>query len=141
VGCACLYGSVSNLARWGAAALSSHWIRIALISVYEAGDHHVGRYRPANYFGMVPPAYALEGTANRKPVVLHNLSELETMNIRVSYEHSLSSAPDEFIVHVPSQLVSDIPANIPRALLPEYIANLIVERSPSIGRIRNLRIL
>jgi hypothetical protein len=63
------------------------------------------------------------------------------MDILVSYEHSLVSAPEEFIVHVPSQLVSNIPANVPRALLPEYITNLIVERSPSIGKIRNLRIL
>jgi hypothetical protein len=37
--------------------------------------------------------------------------------------------------------VTDVPANVPRALLPEFIANLIVERSPTIGRIRNLRIL
>ncbi|RQH05013.1 hypothetical protein [Paraburkholderia dinghuensis] len=63
------------------------------------------------------------------------------MEICVSYEHSLASAPDEFIVHVPSQVVADIPANVPRALLPEFIATLIVERSPTIGRIRNLRIL
>jgi hypothetical protein len=63
------------------------------------------------------------------------------MDILVSYEHSLASAPEEFIVHVPSQLVSNVPANVPRALLAEYIANLIVERSPSIGKIRNLRIL
>ena len=27
------------------------------------------------------------------------------MDYRVSYEHSLKNAPDEFIVHVPSQLV------------------------------------
>ncbi|MBK5051682.1 hypothetical protein KNO81_38860 [Paraburkholderia sediminicola] len=63
------------------------------------------------------------------------------MDYRVSYEHSLASAPDDFIVQVPAQTVSDVPANIPRALLPEYIAGLICERSPRIGRIRNLRIL
>ena len=63
------------------------------------------------------------------------------MEIRVAYEHSLASAPEEFIVQVPSQLVTDIPANVPRALLPEFIASLIVERSPAIGKIRNLRIL
>ncbi|WP_027795670.1 hypothetical protein [Paraburkholderia acidipaludis] len=63
------------------------------------------------------------------------------MDILVSYEHSLASAPEKFIAQVPSQLVSNVPANVPRALLPEYIANLIVERSPSIGKIRNLRIL
>ncbi|KVE52968.1 hypothetical protein WI94_19355 [Burkholderia vietnamiensis] len=47
------------------------------------------------------------------------------MEYRISYEHSLASAPDDYIVHVPSQLVDDVPANIPRALLPEYIADLI----------------
>jgi len=60
---------------------------------------------------------------------------------RVSYEHSLKSEPDAFIVQVPSQLVRDVPANIPRALLPEYVTDLILQRSPTIGRIRNLRVL
>ncbi|MBO7752391.1 hypothetical protein [Burkholderia pseudomallei] len=63
------------------------------------------------------------------------------MEYRVSYEHSLASAPDAYIVNVPSQLVDDVPANIPRALLPEYIADLIRQRSPQIGKIRSLRIL
>ncbi|TAM08243.1 MAG: hypothetical protein EPN70_00840 [Paraburkholderia sp.] len=63
------------------------------------------------------------------------------MDIRVSYEHSLASAPEDFLIQVPSQLVTNIPANVPRALLPEFIANLILERSPMIGKIRNLRIL
>ncbi|CAB3781821.1 MULTISPECIES: hypothetical protein [Paraburkholderia] len=63
------------------------------------------------------------------------------MDYRVSYEHSLASSPDDFIVQVPGQTVSDVPANVPRALLPEFIADLIRERSPKIGRIRNLRIL
>ncbi|MBU6486669.1 MAG: hypothetical protein KGQ57_02460 [Burkholderiales bacterium] len=63
------------------------------------------------------------------------------MEYRVSYEHSLASAPDDYIVNVPSQLVDDVPANIPRALLPEYIADLIRQRSPQIGKIRSLRIL
>ncbi|ONC71217.1 hypothetical protein [Burkholderia pseudomallei] len=63
------------------------------------------------------------------------------MDYRVSYEHSLKSEPDAFIVQVPSQLVQDVPGNIPRALLPEYINDLILQRSPTIGRIRNLRIL
>jgi hypothetical protein len=63
------------------------------------------------------------------------------MEMRVSYEHSLSSSPNEFIVQVPSQLVCNVPASVPRALLPEYIASLITERSPTIGKIRNLRIL
>jgi hypothetical protein len=72
---------------------------------------------------------------NQRPRTKNN------MEIRVAYEHSLASAPEEFIVHVPSQLVTDIPANVPRALLPEFIASLIVKRSPTIGKIRNLRIL
>jgi len=63
------------------------------------------------------------------------------MQYRVAYEHSLRSAPDDFIVHVPSQLVDDIPANIPRALLPEYITEIILKRSSQIAKIRNLRIL
>jgi hypothetical protein len=63
------------------------------------------------------------------------------MDYRVSYEHNLKNAPDEFIVQVPSQLVEDIPANVPRALLPEYITDLILKRSPRIGKIRYLRIL
>ena len=63
------------------------------------------------------------------------------MEYRVSYEHSLASAPDDYIVNVPSQLVDDVPANIPRALLPEYIADLIRQRSPQIGKIQSLRIL
>jgi exodeoxyribonuclease V alpha subunit len=63
------------------------------------------------------------------------------MDYCVSYEHSLKNAPDEFIVQVPSQLVEDIPANVPRALVPEYITDLILKRSPRIGKIRYLRIL
>ena len=63
------------------------------------------------------------------------------MEYLVSYEHSLKSNPNDFIVRVPSQLVPDVPANIPRALLPEYITELILTRSPQIGSIRYLRIL
>lgn len=63
------------------------------------------------------------------------------MNYRVSYEHSLKGTPNDFIVQVPSQLVENVPANIPRALLPEFITELIMSRSPQIGKIRNLRIL
>lgn len=63
------------------------------------------------------------------------------MQYRVAYEHSLRSAPDDFIVHVPSQLVDDIPANIPRALVPEYITDIILKRSSQIAKIRNLRVL
>lgn len=59
----------------------------------------------------------------------------------VSYEHSLASAPNDFIVSVPAQLVADVPATVPRALLPEFLIDLIRQRSPQIGRIRNLRIL
>jgi hypothetical protein len=63
------------------------------------------------------------------------------MDYRVSYEHSLKSDPDAFIVQVPSQLVGGIPGNIPRALLAEYIMELILSRSPTIGKIRNLRVI
>ncbi|WP_121325203.1 MULTISPECIES: hypothetical protein [Paraburkholderia] len=63
------------------------------------------------------------------------------MDYRITYEHSLVAAPNDFIVHVPSQMICDVPVTVPRALLPEFVANLIRERSPSIGRIRNLRIL
>ncbi|CAG9258026.1 conserved hypothetical protein [Burkholderia diffusa] len=63
------------------------------------------------------------------------------MDYRVSYEHSLRQAPDDFIAQVASQLITDVPANIPRALLPEYIADLILKRSPEIAQIRHLRIL
>ncbi|PZR48484.1 hypothetical protein [Paraburkholderia fungorum] len=63
------------------------------------------------------------------------------MQYRVAYEHSLQDAPDDFIVSVPSQLVDNIPPNIPRALLPEYISDIIRNRSSQIAKIRNLRIL
>lgn len=63
------------------------------------------------------------------------------MEYNVSYEHSLASAPNDFIVNVPAQLVTDVPATVPRALLPEFLSDLIRQRSPQIGRIRNLRIL
>ena len=63
------------------------------------------------------------------------------MDYHVSYEHSLRQAPDDFIALVASQLITDVPANIPRALLPEYIADLILKRSPEIAQIRHLRIL
>ena len=63
------------------------------------------------------------------------------MDYRVSYEHSLASAPDDFIAKVPSQVVEGVPANIPRALLPEYITDLILKRSVRIGKIRHLRII
>jgi hypothetical protein len=63
------------------------------------------------------------------------------MDYRISYEHSLASDPDAFIVQVPGQVITDVPATVSRALLPEFIAELIHRRSPRIGRIRNLRIL
>ncbi|MFL9921555.1 hypothetical protein PQR75_40635 [Paraburkholderia fungorum] len=62
------------------------------------------------------------------------------MDYRVSYGHSLKNDPSEFIIHVPSQLVKDVPANVPHALLPEY-AELILKRSAQIGKIRRLGIL
>ncbi|MEX3671667.1 hypothetical protein [Paraburkholderia phenoliruptrix] len=63
------------------------------------------------------------------------------MDYQVSYEHSLQTDPDAFIVRVPSQRVGGVPANLPRDLLPDYITELILQRSPAIGRIRHLRIL
>lgn len=63
------------------------------------------------------------------------------MDIRVTYEYSHASDPLAFIGTVPGQLVADIPANIPRALLPEYVAALILQRSPTMGKLRNLKIL
>jgi hypothetical protein len=63
------------------------------------------------------------------------------MDYRVSYEHSLTSAPEDFIAKVPSQLVEGAPANIPRALLPEFISDLILKCSVRIGKIRKLRLL
>jgi hypothetical protein len=63
------------------------------------------------------------------------------MEYRVSYEHSLASAPEDFIAKVPSQIVDDASATILRALLPEFITELILKRSPRIGKIRHLRLL
>ncbi|WP_244138039.1 MULTISPECIES: hypothetical protein [Burkholderia] len=63
------------------------------------------------------------------------------MQVRVAYEHSLSDAPDDFIANVPSQVIENVPANIPPALLPEYLTDLILKRSPQIGKVRNLRLL
>lgn len=63
------------------------------------------------------------------------------MNYRVSYEHSLATAPDEFIVKVPVQVVSDVPEGIQREELADVIAKLILERSPRMGKIRNMRVL
>ncbi|HDR8936295.1 hypothetical protein [Burkholderia vietnamiensis] len=63
------------------------------------------------------------------------------MDYRVAYEHSLRQAPDDFIGQVAAQLITNVPANIPRALLPEYIVDLILKRSPEIAQIRHLRIL
>src|SRR6202051_4602204 len=40
------------------------------------------------------------------------------MDYRVSYEHSLASAPDDYIAKVPSQVVEGGPANIPAPLVP-----------------------
>ena len=69
-------------------------------------------------------------------------TELEKRDLLwISYEHSLASAPEDYIAKIPSQVVKDVPANIPRALLPEYIADLILKRSARIGKIRHLRIL
>jgi len=61
--------------------------------------------------------------------------------LRVSYERSLTSAFGDYIAKVLSQVVEGVPANIPRALLPEYITNPILKRSVRIGKIRHLRVI
>lgn len=66
---------------------------------------------------------------------------IRAMDYHISYEHSSKGEPQAFVGHVPSQLVEGVPVNAPRALLPQYIAAIILQRSPSIERIRNLRIL
>jgi hypothetical protein len=63
------------------------------------------------------------------------------VDVRVSYEYSYASDPRRFVAQVPDQLVTDVPVTIPRALLPEYIVGLILNRSPKIGRVRDLRLL
>ncbi|WP_321885386.1 hypothetical protein [Burkholderia cenocepacia] len=63
------------------------------------------------------------------------------MEYHVTYEYSLSDAPDDYIVTVPSQLVQEVPNNIPPVLLPEFIKNQILQRSPRIANIRRLQIV
>jgi hypothetical protein len=62
-------------------------------------------------------------------------------DVRSSQTASRESAPDDYIAKVPSEVVEGVPANIPRALLPEYITDLILKRSVRIGKIRHLRII
>ncbi|WP_168787325.1 hypothetical protein [Paraburkholderia aromaticivorans] len=52
---------------------------------------------------------------------------LDIMDICVSYEYSHASDPRAYIATVPKQLVTGVPPNIPRALLPEYIAAVILQ--------------
>ncbi|CAN7795873.1 hypothetical protein LJR034_004079 [Caballeronia sp. LjRoot34] len=59
---------------------------------------------------------------------------------QVRVEHIQASAPCDHIACVPSQVVEDVPANHPRAPLPEYITDLILKHSTRIGKIRHLRI-
>ncbi|WP_454805997.1 hypothetical protein [Paraburkholderia fungorum] len=63
------------------------------------------------------------------------------MEYHVTYEYSLGDAPDNYIVTVPSQLVRDVPSNIAPVLLPEFIRNVILQRSPQMANIRRLRVL
>jgi hypothetical protein len=42
---------------------------------------------------------------------------------------------------VPSQLVNDVPTNIPGAVLFEYTTDIIRKRSPQIVKTRKVRIL
>lgn len=59
------------------------------------------------------------------------------MQYRIACGHSL----DDVVLHVPLHIVDDVPANIPRALLPEYITEGPQKRSPQIAMTRNLRML
>jgi hypothetical protein len=67
------------------------------------------------------------------------------MDCRVSYEHSPASAPEDFIVKVPSQLVEGVPTNIPRARRPEFkdpqIAALVIVQAICSVRIPNAAIV
>jgi hypothetical protein len=92
----------------------------------------VGQARPGPVVFTVADKMASEDTLHREPA---------TMEYRVSYEHSFTNAPDDFIAQVPCQVVDDVPVNIPRALLTEFITDLILKRSPGIGKIRNFRLL
>ncbi|RQU27466.1 hypothetical protein DF147_35250 [Burkholderia cenocepacia] len=47
--------------------------------------------------------------------------------------------PQWNIAQVPSQVIDDVPENVPSVLLLEYLANPPLKRSPDIGKIRNLR--
>lgn len=71
----------------------------------------------------------------------HEAIRVPAMEYHVTYEYSLSDAPDDYIVSVPSQLVREVPSNIPPVLLPEFIKNQILQRSPRIANIRRLQIL
>ena len=62
------------------------------------------------------------------------------MNYRVSYKHNLESAPYDYIARVPSRAVEEVPANLPAALLPEYVTDFILKHSTRIGKLRHLRI-
>jgi len=63
------------------------------------------------------------------------------MDFRISYEHSLASDPNDYVIQVPAQLVDDVLANIPHELLAEFITGILLTRPPKIGKIRHLRML
>lgn len=113
------------------AAASGHWVVVRGYLILNNDKTY--RYTQTVPVSTRPERGLLESTFPPLPPF--------AMQYRVAYEHSLRSAPDDFIVHVPSQLVDAVPANIPRALLPEYITDMILERSSQIAKIRNLRIL
>jgi len=71
----------------------------------------------------------------------HEIFSDAAMEYHVTYEYSLADAPDDYTVTVSSQLVREIPSNIAPVLLPEFIKNVILQRSPQMANIRRLRIL
>ncbi|WP_338418659.1 hypothetical protein [Burkholderia multivorans] len=71
----------------------------------------------------------------------HEVFSDAAMEYHVTYEYSLADAPDDYTVTVSSQLVREVPSNIAPVLLPEFIKNMILQRSPQMANIRRLRIL
>nr|WP_244125890.1 hypothetical protein [Burkholderia gladioli] len=63
------------------------------------------------------------------------------MQVHVAQEHSRADVSGDFIVQVPSLLIGNVPINTLRALLPEYLVDLILKCSSKIVDIRNLRLL
>lgn len=86
---------------------------------------------------LLPP---VSGQPDEGTIPVRNY-QLPAMEYHVTYEYSLSDAPDDYIGAVPSQLVREVPSTIPPVLLPEFIRNQILQRSPQIANVRSLQIL